>query len=179
MAADQVAGAAGQRPELPKDELQKRAIVAKQIAASFGEIVTLLMRAPGERARPLSDLEWMIVPALQTGQFAIADAQSKENGVVMPVGAVMWALVSDEIDQRMSANLDQPFRLEPQDWRSGQTPWIVAAFGDPKVVGGLLQQLTKTVFKDRPAKMRARNADGQPFVGRLEFNNSDGLLPST
>ncbi|MDX2307943.1 MAG: toxin-activating lysine-acyltransferase [Hyphomicrobium sp.] len=175
MTGDQASG--GQRPELAKDELQKRAVVAKQIAASFGEIVTLLMRAPSERTRQLSDLEWMVVPALQTGQFAIADAQSKETGVVMPVGAVMWAFVSDDIDRRMSGDLERPFKLEPNEWRSGANPWIVAAFGDPKVVGGLLQQLTKTVFKDKPAKMRARGADGKPFVGRLEFN-AEGPLPS-
>lgn len=154
---------------LPEEELRKRAIIAKQVAASFGEIVTLLLRSPGDRKRPLEDLEWMVVPALQTGQFAVAEAQSKENGMVIPAGAVLWAMVSADVDRRLSQNLDQPMRLEPQDWRSGSIPWIVAAFGDTKIVGGLLQQLAASVFKSQPAKMRARGADGKPFVGRMEL----------
>lgn len=157
--------------ELPADELRKRAAIAKQIAASFGEIVTLLLRSANDRKRPLEDLDWMVVPALQTGQFAVADAQSKENGMVIPAAAVMWAFVSEAVDQRLSNNLDQPVHLAPQEWRSGTIPWVVAAFGDTKIVGGLLQQLATNVFKSGPAKMRARGSDGKPFVGRLELAN--------
>ncbi len=160
---------ASAKAELEKTELQKRAGVAKQIAASFGEIVTLLLRSQTDRKRPIEDLEWMVIPALQTGQFAIADAQSKESGMVVPVGAVLWAMVSESVDQRLSQDLDQPMRLSPQEWRSGNIPWVMAAFGDTKVVGGLLQQLAANVFKSAPAKMRARNAEGKPFVGRLEL----------
>ncbi len=155
---------------LPQEELKRRAIIAKQVAASFGEIVTLLMRSPSDRKRPLEDLEWMIAPALMTGQFAVADAQAKESGAVMPIGAVLWAFVSEEVDQRLTKAIEQPIRLEPKEWRSGPIPWVVTAIGEPKVVGGLLQQLTKTIFKDQPAKMRARGADGKTFVGRLEIN---------
>jgi hemolysin-activating ACP:hemolysin acyltransferase len=155
---------------LPPEELKRRAIIAKQIAASFGEIVTLMMRSPADRKHSLEDLEWMVAPALMTGQFAVADAQAKDNGSVMPIGAVMWAFVSEDVDRRLTANIEQPLRLEPKEWRSGQIPWIISAIGEPKVVGGLLQQLTKTIFKDRPAKMRARGTDGKTFVGRLEIS---------
>ncbi len=154
---------------LDAEDLRKRATIAKQVAASFGEIVTLLLRSQGDRKRPISDLEWMVIPALQTGQFAVADAQSKETGTVVPLAAVLWAMVSESVDQRLSQSLDQPLRLEPQEWRSGSIPWVIAAFGDTKVVGGLLQQLAGSVFKAQPAKMRARSADGKPFVGRIEL----------
>ena len=75
--------------------------MAKHIAASFGQIVTLLMRSPADKAITLQDLEWMVVPAIMTGQFAVADAQSKETGVVMPVArrvvghCVATRLISD------------------------------------------------------------------------------------
>lgn len=161
---------AGQQPAmLDPDEAKRRAAAAKQAAASFGEIVSLLMRSPTEKTHTLQDLEWLVAPAIVTGQFAVADAQSRETGAVMPVGAVLWANVSPEIDQQLSSNLDAPPRLRPQDWRSGDIPWIIMSIGDSRVVGGLLQQLSKSLFKDRPAKIRAKGADGKIVVGRLEI----------
>jgi hemolysin-activating ACP:hemolysin acyltransferase len=156
-------------PSLATEELRRRAALAKQVSSSFGDIVTLLMRSESERGRSLGDLEWMVIPALQAGQFAVAEAQAKDTGVVAPVGAVLWAMVSESVDQRLSANPDQPLKLDPADWRSGQIPWIIAAFGEAKVVGGLLQQLAKTVFTAQPAKLRARGEDGRPCIARLEF----------
>jgi cytolysin-activating lysine-acyltransferase len=153
---------------LSKDELRQRAALAKQVSSSFGDIVTLLMRSEAERGRTLADLEWMVVPAMQTGQFAVAEAQSKDTGIVAPMGVVLWAMVSEAVDQRLSANIDKPFKLEPADWRSGDIPWIIAAFGDMKVVGQLFEQLSKTVFSKKPAKLRARGEGGKAFIGRLE-----------
>jgi cytolysin-activating lysine-acyltransferase len=164
---------AKQKPEptavLPKDELRRRAAMAKQVSSSFADIVTLLMRSETERNRTLADLEWMVVPAMQTGQFAVAEAQSQETGVVAPLGVVLWAMVSAEVDKRLIAEAGQPMKLAPGEWRSGDIPWIVAAFGDNKVVGQLFEQLSKNVFTKQPAKLRARDKDGKPFVGRLEF----------
>jgi cytolysin-activating lysine-acyltransferase len=156
-------------PDLAPEEARKRAAIAKQAAAALGEIVSLLMRSPADKHHSLADLEWMVLPAIVTGQFAVADAQSKSTGAVMPVGAVIWAFVSAEVDKLLTEAADKPVRLKPQDWRSGEIPWIVMAIGEPKVLGGLLQNLAKTVFKGRPAKMRAKGPDGKIKVGRLEL----------
>ena len=164
------ADAAQGKPVLSAEEIKKRGAAAKHVAASFGEIVTLMMRSAADTSITLRDLEWMVVPALQTGQFAVADAQSKETGAVMPVAGVLWAFVSDEIDQKLSSNLDQPIKLKPADWRSGKNAWIVMAIGESKILGGLLQQLSREVFAGQPPKMRARGADGKIAVGRLEFS---------
>lgn len=157
---------------LSKEELQKRAQMSKRLSSAFGDIVMLLMRSQSERGRPLSDLEWMLVPAMQTGQFAVAEAQLKETGIVAPLGAVLWANVSPEIDQRLASQLERPMKLEAGDWKSGEIPWIVAAFGEPKAVDQLLRQLSKSVFTEIPAKLRAQDKDGKPFVGRLEFKTA-------
>lgn len=155
---------------LGADEIRKRAVAAKQVAASFGEIIMLLMRSQTEKFHTLQDLEWLIAPAMVRGQFALADAQSKETGAVMPVGAVLWALVSADVDKRLSERLEEPMRLKPDEWRSGEIPWIILTVGDPKVIGGLLQQMTKNVFKERPAKIRVKGPDGKVVVGRLEVS---------
>jgi hemolysin-activating ACP:hemolysin acyltransferase len=142
-------------------------MAAKQIAAGFGEFVTLLMRSPADKHHTLGDLEWLVVPALAHRQYALAEAQSKETGAVSPVGGVLWAFVSEEVDKRLS-DLSAPVRLKPNEWRSGDIPWVILATGDMRILAGLIQQLTKTVFKDRQPKMRARGKDGKVSVGHLE-----------
>jgi hemolysin-activating ACP:hemolysin acyltransferase len=175
MAEDQPTAPPEASDALSKDELRRRATIAKQLSSGFGEIVTLLMRSEAERQRSLADLEWMVVPALMAGQFAIAEAQSKETGAVAPMAAVLWAMVSEDVDRRLSAELDKPIRLQASEWRSGNIPWIVAALGEPNTTGQLLGQLSKNVFKDRPAKLRTRGPDGRAFIGRLEV---DPVRPS-
>ena len=147
-------------------------MAGKKIAAAFGELVTLLMRSPADKHHSLSDLEWLIVPALAHSQYALAEAQSKETGAISPVGGVLWAFVSEEVDKRLS-DLSAPVRLKPNEWRSGDIPWLVLATGDTRILAGLIQQLTKTVFKDRQPKMRARGADGKVSVGHLEIKEKD------
>lgn len=121
---------------LDPDEARKRAIASKQIAAAFGEIVALAMRTQATRHHTLQDLEWLVAPAVLTGQFALAEAQAKTTGLVTPVGAVLWALVSEETDRRLTAELEAPMRLRPDEWRAGTIPWIVLTLGDQRVVGG-------------------------------------------
>jgi hypothetical protein len=64
-------------------------------------------------------------------------------------------------------------RLKPDEWRSGDIPWIVLATGDKRILAGLLEQLSTSVFKDRPPKMRARGADGKVSVGHIEVKRKD------
>jgi cytolysin-activating lysine-acyltransferase len=157
---------------LDAEEAKKRAAAAKQIAAAFGEFVTLLMRSPADKHHTLGDLEWLLVPGLMHRQFALAEAQSKETGMVSPVGGVLWAFVSEEVDKRLS-DVATPLRLKPNEWRSGDIPWIILASGDMRVLAGLIQQLNATVFKGSKPKMRVRGRDGKLSVGHLEVKEKD------
>lgn len=154
---------------LDAEEAKKRAAASKRMAASFGEIALLMSRSPAEQHFALRDLDWLVAPAVSLGQFALAEAQSKTNGLVVPVGAVLWALVSPEVDQRLSAQETGPIRLAPSEWRSGDIPWVIHTVGEPKILGGLMEQLTKTVFKDRAPKMRIRGQDGKAKVGEIHI----------
>lgn len=158
--------------QLSPEEAKKRAAAAKQVAAAFGEFVTLLMRSPTDKHHALVDLEWLLVPAMMHRQFAVAEAQSKETGVVSPIGGVLWAFVSEDVDKRLSDPAN-PLRLKPNEWRSGDIPWIVFANGDMRVLAGLIQQLTANVFKDRKPKMRVRGRDGKLSIGHLEVKEKD------
>jgi hemolysin-activating ACP:hemolysin acyltransferase len=153
--------------ELSAEEAQRRAAYSHRISAAFGEIVNILMRTPAYRGMPLAGLERVVVPALQTGQFYIAEARSKTSGFTAPVAVVLWASVSTEIDQRLAGNLDKPMQLEPSEWRSGDLIWLVDAVGEPRVVEKVLEELRKTAWKGRGVKMRVRDKDGRTLLSSL------------
>lgn len=157
---------------LDAEQAKLRAAASKRMSAAFGDIVLLMSRAPGEQHYSLRDLDWLVMPAVGYGQFALAEAQSKENGAVLPVGAILWALVSPDVDARLSAQDTGPIRLSPAEWRSGDIAWIIHTVGDPKILSGLMEQLTKTAFKDRAPKMRVRGSDGKAKVGHIEVRET-------
>lgn len=156
-------------PVLSAEELKKRAAASKLVSASFGEIVSVLMRSEHYRSYTLQDLEWLVVPAVLSNQFLLAEARAKGNGFTAPVGVVLWAQVSPEVDQRLTASVAQPIRLKPEDWRSGNIPWLVDAVGPPKLIGGMLQQLHTKVFKGQSVKVRTQGPDGKPTVRVMEM----------
>ena len=159
----------GAAPELSPEQLRQMAGASKAVTATFGEIVSLLMRLPQYKHYALSDLEWLVAPALLTSQFSLATAQSKTKGLTAPVGLVLWASVSAELDKRLSAAPGQPIRLQPQEWKSGDMIWVILAAGDERVIQGMLKQLQEKEWADKkPAKIFARAKDGKPTVVTLE-----------
>ncbi|WP_329647371.1 toxin-activating lysine-acyltransferase [Hyphomicrobium sp.] len=141
-------------------------IVAKQSAAALGEIVSVLMRSPTTRQHQLSELEWMVMPAIKHGQFLVAHSRSKTTGAVDVVGFVLWALVSPEVDKKLG-NSSAQLRLAPAEWKSGDIPWIIAGAGEPNILGGLIGQLKGSVFQGREIKMRVQGPDGRIIAGPL------------
>lgn len=135
-------------------EIQRRAAKSKQLQASFGGIVGLMMRNPEFRKSTLADLEHLVLPALVNGQFTIAEAQEKKSGLTRPVAAILWASVSEEVDQRLSETQDQLLKLAPKEWKSGDIPWLIATVGDQRLIKALQQRLQETTLKDRPLKSR-------------------------
>ena len=141
------------------EEMKRRAALARDVSANFGQLVSLLMRSRAHRFHMLADLEYMIVPAIATRQFRVAEGVSAEAGLVAPVAAVMWASVSAEVDQRLTEAVDQPIRLKPEEWRSGEVVWIVDAVGDPKAINALLQHLKQN-------ELQEAREDADPGHGR-------------
>jgi hemolysin-activating ACP:hemolysin acyltransferase len=134
--------------------------VAKHFAAAFGEIVAILMRAPEYKNFPIADLEWLVIPAITTRQFFVSTAQSKTSGLTAPVGAVLWASVSPEIDRRLSASASLPVKLAVNEWKSGDILWVVAAVGDQRVLHGMLGHLQQKDWSGKPVKILGKGPDG-------------------
>ena len=158
----------GTAPELKPEQLNKMAAASKALTAALGEIAALLMHSPQYKYYTLADLEWLIVPALSTGQFSLATAQSKANGLTSPVGLVLWASVSEDVDKRLSAAAAQPLRLKPQDWKSGDILWVILALGDQRVVQGMLKGIQDKQWGRKPARAYVRDKEGKPTIVTIE-----------
>ena len=143
------------------EEIARVAEMSRRVAEGFGKIVAVLMRSQQFRHAFLADLEWLVLPAIATGQFALAEAHQKESGIAAPVALVLWATVADEVDARLTANMGQSMRLRPSEWASGQNPWLVEAIGDARAVKALIDQLLAGKLKGRNLKVVSRGADGR------------------
>jgi len=147
-----------------------------QRAAALSNIVALMIRDPKFRVMQIADLEWLVMPAIMSGQWQLAQGttpagEKKESapapGRMFPVAAALWARVSPAVDARLSSNLDKPMMLKPQEWTSGDIVWIIAVPGQAQYLKKFLQHLQATVFKGRTVKIRSV-ANGKPAIRTLE-----------
>jgi len=159
-------------PDGPSKEAQMRAAVAIRQSLAFTQIVSVLMRSPHYKHYTLADLEWLVLPPLVTGQFSVAEASVGPNGPKVPAAIALWASVSAEVDKRLSGDLNAPMRLRPDEWRSGDTLWLIDAVGDPRIVPELLKRLRESVFKQKDLKVRGRGQDGKPVVQVLRAGSA-------
>lgn len=158
----------------------KRVAVNQQMA--LAQIITLMIQSPSYRHTRLSDLEWMVLPALHLGQLAVADREVDRTGARQPVAVMLWAAVSAEVDKRLSSNLSAPIQLGPRDWASGDILWITDILGDMKAGHALVKNVLNTTLAGRSVRLRSLNSDGRPIL--LEVSASsvsviDAPAPAT
>ena len=85
----------------------------------------------------------------------------------VPVAVALWASVSAEVDRRLSTDLAPPMRLRPDEWRSGDTLWLIEVIGDPKAVPHLMAELREKVFSGKQLKMRVTIKNGMSVLANL------------
>ena len=54
-----------------------------------------------------------------------------------------------------------PPKLQPNEWKSGEIPWLIMGLGNRRALGGLLERLQETSLKDRPLKLIASDQQGK------------------
>jgi cytolysin-activating lysine-acyltransferase len=125
-----------------------------RFAIAFARIISVLMRSPHYKHYTLADLEWLVVPPALLGQCITMDVNA--NGRSTPVAAAFWALVSEDVDKRLSESEMVPIRLRPDEWRSGDIPWLVDVVADSNVLPIFLRHLHTKVFEGRKVKMKSK-----------------------
>jgi cytolysin-activating lysine-acyltransferase len=147
---------------------QLGAVMSKLVSASIGDIAVVFSRSPAHKHYTYADLEWMILPAVITSQYYVAEVEHKEIGARAPVAVVLWASVSDETHQRLSASPGQKIRLRPDEWKGGEHLWIIDVAGEQQVVAHALHTLVQTQFKETPVRLAVQDAEGRPRVEILQ-----------
>lgn len=84
-----------------------------------------------------------------------------------PVAAVLWASVSDDTDQRLSADPGRKIRLRPDEWKSGEHLWIVDVAGEPNAIAGSLKQLAEGPFKGKAVRFVMADGPSAALVALL------------
>ncbi len=139
----------GQAPtRLLQDRVNKTTI-------AFGEIVALLSRSSYFRHMSLVDLEWLVIPPLMHNQVSTVRGKVKDQeGLTIPLGLALWARVSEEVDKKLEAQkqANAPFRLAPQEWKSGNIPWLLAVVAPKEVGQALVEKLESTMAKGTSIK---------------------------
>ncbi len=149
---DENAGANPSPEQIAKFKAQET--MSRRLQVAFGEIVGLLMRTPQCKGMPLESLQELVVPAIRTGQFLVAESRVNNSGVITPVAAVLWASVSEKVDRRLSDDRGEPVKLAPEDWKSGDIPWLILATGDKQVIKATQKRIEENVFNGRTLKTR-------------------------
>ena len=160
-------GSAPAPQPMSEEQLRQLAQQDLMVSATFARIVSIMMRSPQYKHLALTDLEWLVVPPLLLGQFAILDGKIDGAPLPVPVAVALWANVSAEVDQRLSTDLAAPMRLRPDEWRSGETVWLIEVIGDPKAVPHLMAQLREKVMAGKQIKMRVIGVDGLATLANL------------
>jgi len=133
----------------------------------LGEIVRLLLRNEKYRNMALADLEWLILPALRNKQFVLAKAKA-DDGHLRTVGVALWARVDAVTDKQLMQAVENPIRLRPDQWSSGDIVWLVDAIGPQQVIKEMLSRLLQKEFTGQDVKMASYDQSGVRSVRSLK-----------
>jgi hemolysin-activating ACP:hemolysin acyltransferase len=141
------------------DEQKRRAAAARRSTAAFGQIMALMMRSPQHQRVTVGDLRGLVAPIVMSGQYALAGKRFQQGGFARPVAAVLWARVSDAVDQRLTAAAAGPLTLDRSEISSGNSIWIIDVLGDGQMIQGMIKRLAETQWKGQQIKLRTVDQD--------------------
>lgn len=146
------------------------ATVSKMVASAIGDMVTLYSKDSAHKHFAFADMDWKILPPIVSGQYHIETADDPEYGTLRPVALVTWAKVSDELDERLSAQTNrQVVRLRPSDWNSGEHYWLVDVVVTSDGVIKALKLLHNNQLNETNAKLLVHEKNGKKIRTLFDF----------
>lgn len=149
--------------------------LASALTPALGKLTAVLMFSPRHENMSLKELSQLVLPAVANDMIVIAEARNAaaDGGqqASAPVGALLWARVSDEVDRRLAAEPSRVQALKPSEWTGGDNYWLIEAIGAPKVVESMIKELVEGPFKGRLFKMRLLDAEGRAVVQTFDLRS--------
>jgi cytolysin-activating lysine-acyltransferase len=138
-------------------------IKSRELAArlpAFGYATWLLGHSPSHRQLFIQDLEWRVLPPIVLEQNKhILD--SKVGG--LPTAYVSWAFLSKEAEHTYHTT----HRLRPNDWRSGDSLWLVDFVTPFGGAGMLMEELYCQIHRDFEINLMYPLDGGEPVATTL------------
>lgn len=135
----------------------------------FGEIAWLISQSARHTTFKVSDLAWLVMPAIPTRQFHLfRDGDA-------PLGVALWCYPTPEGEQVLSRGpLSPDNRLAPEEWAGGTNLWLVdliAPFASSanRQLELMLGDLMTGPFKGREFRMLRTDAES----GNVNFTTVD------
>ena len=119
---------------------------------SLGNVAWLMMQSPAHKHLFLTDLEWLVIPAMLHRQFRIY----RKKGV--PIAYASWASLTEEAEQRF---LSGARKLAPGDWAAGNRLWLIDMADPFGNIDAVIKDLDQNVLKGRSVKTLIPDADGK------------------
>ncbi|MFC5373613.1 toxin-activating lysine-acyltransferase [Brevundimonas faecalis] len=141
------------------DTLSTAAQAPKTVAQMLGEIVWLMSQSPIHKQLFIGDLEWFAMPPVLLEQFRIF------YGPNSPAAVALWAMVSEETEQRLEAGAH---KLRPDEWKGGDRPWLIELVAPFGAQDEILADLSVSVFGGQPFKFHTATEDGRRVVKTYE-----------
>ena len=138
----------------------KQAEFKTTVAHMLGEIIWLLNQSPVHRHFSISDLDWIVAPAIGLGQYRVFRAGQK------PIGVAFWAWVNDDTDQKLK---NGEGRIRPDEWKGGDKLWLIElispfATAENKMTEAMFADLVNGPFKGQTFRFTKTN----PQTGKRE-----------
>ncbi len=140
----------GSRPE------DDGGLAAEQRA--LGEVVAYLGGSRRFRHLFLSDLHWLVMPAIHLRQYRLV----RDDGDGSIAGYVSWAEAGEDLERRMLEGGE--VRLKHSEWRGGGDPLVVHLACRAGFEGRVLGAVKLEVFPDRPFRVVWPGKDGKREV---------------
>jgi len=125
----------------------------KTVSHMLGEITWLLSQSQTHKHLFISDLEWMVMPAILLEQFRLF------YGPNSPAAVALWAKVSKETDQRLRDGGEHKLRMD--EWKGGDIYWLIELIAPFGAQEEILADLSKSVFNGKPFHFHQMTKQGR------------------
>jgi len=129
-----------------KEHIHEQSLKVLKRLPAMGPIIMLYMQSSHRRFQFISDLEWLLLPPLVSGQCKLY--MKKEY----PLSFISWAFLDEAAEKRLFQNGG---RLRPDDWKSGDRLWIIDLVAPYGGVENMLGDIRKNEFPDQIIRLIA------------------------
>jgi len=152
-----------------EDPQKMMARATAEANAAFGTLISLMLQSEMHQFLFLQDLKWAVVPPLLQRQFRLFRVRG------IPVGYLIWASVSEEVEQRLETG---QMKLQPNEWGSGDRLWVMDILLPPQLPEAMLPMITEGFDDPSGVKILVTGEDGNLTTSDLASLLQERVIPA-